>query len=295
MDLRRLRYFVAVAEARSIGKAAERLRMAQPPLSVQIRKLEAEIGAPLFRRGTRGMDLTEAGQALLARASEALALAADGAEAARAVASGRRGRLSVGYMFVLANAMLPRLIPELRRAVPGVDLSFAELSASTREARVLDRSVTVALCMPAINHPEIQVAKIGAQPFMLAMPIRSPLARLSSVPMARLQGCPLIALPHPDHGPASSAVVPLLRRHQVVMPIASRVETVHSAMSLVLAGEGLAILPACAQLGAPRGVVFRPLRDVDDSLDVAVCWRRDSQSPLIGTFLKCAEKAVARM
>lgn len=205
MDLRRLRYFVAVAEARSVGKAAERLRMAQPPLSVQIRKLEAEVGAPLFRRGTRGMDLTEAGQALLVRASEALALASDGIEAARAVASGKRGRLSVGYMFVLANAILPRLIPELRRSVPGVDLDFAELSASTREARVLDRSVTVALCMPAINHPEIQVARIGAQRFMLAMPTSSPLARLGSVPMARLHGRPLIALPHPDHGPASSA------------------------------------------------------------------------------------------
>lgn len=187
MDLRRLRYFVAVAEARSVGKAAERLRMAQPPLSVQIRKLEAEVGAPLFRRGTRGMDLTEAGQALLVRASEALALASDGIEAARAVASGKRGRLSVGYMFVLANAILPRLIPELRRSVPGVDLDFAELSASTREARVLDRSVTVALCMPAINHPEIQVARIGAQRFMLAMPTSSPLARLGSVPMARLR------------------------------------------------------------------------------------------------------------
>jgi DNA-binding transcriptional LysR family regulator len=231
------------------------------------------------------MDLTEAGQALLVRASEALALASDGIEAARAVASGKRGRLSVGYMFVLANAILPRLIPELRRSVPGVDLDFAELSASTREARVLDRSVTVALCMPAINHPEIQVARIGAQRFMLAMPTSSPLARLGSVPMARLHGRPLIALPHPDHGPASSAVVPLLRRHQVVMPIASRVETVHSAMSL----------PACAQLGAPRGIVFRPLRDATDSLDIAVCWRRDSQSPLIGTFIKCAEKAVARM
>src|SRR5947208_1794424 len=188
MDLRRLRYFVAVAEARSVGRAAERLRMAQPPLSVQIRKLEAEIGAPLFRRGTRGMDLTEAGQALLARAGEALALAADGVEAARAVAAGSRGRLSVGYMFVLANAML--------------------------------------------------------------------------------------------------------RRHQIVMPVAGRVETVHSAMSLVLAGEGLAILPACAQLGAPRGVVFRPLRDATDSFDIAVCWRRDSHSPLIRTFLKCAEKVV---
>ncbi|MET4317376.1 DNA-binding transcriptional LysR family regulator [Bradyrhizobium sp. RT5a] len=295
MDLRRLRYFVAVAEARSVGKAAERLRMAQPPLSVQIRKLEAEVGAPLFRRGTRGMDLTDAGQALLARAGEALALAADGIEAARAIAAGSRGRLSVGYMFVLANAMLPRLIPELRRSIPGVDLDFAELSATTREPRLLDRSVTVALCMPAIHHPEIQVARIGAQPFVLAVPNRSPLARLSAVPMTRLQGRPLIALPPPERDPSSSAVAALLRRHQIVMPIASRVETVHSAMSLVLAGEGLAILPACAQLGAPRGIVFRPLRDASDSIDIAVCWRRDSQSPLIRTFLKCAEKAVARL
>jgi DNA-binding transcriptional LysR family regulator len=87
----------------------------------------------------------------------------------------------------------------------------------------------------------------------------------------------------------------LLRRHQVVMPIASRVETVHSAMSLVLAGEGFAILPACAQLGAPRGIVFRPLRDASDSIDIAVCWRRDAHSPLIRTFLKCAEKVVARL
>src|SRR3954454_14313035 len=100
MDLRRLRYFVAVAEACSVGKAAERLRMAQPPLSVQIRKLEAEVGAPLFRRGTREMCVTDAGQALLPGAGEALALAADAIEPARAVPAGSRGRLSVGYMFV---------------------------------------------------------------------------------------------------------------------------------------------------------------------------------------------------
>ena len=135
IDSRRLRYFVAVAEARSVGKAAERLRMAQPPLSVQIRKLEAEIGTPLFRRGTRGMDLTEAGQALLARAGEALALAADGAEAARAVASGRRGRVSVGYMFVLANAVLPRLIPELRRVRPGRRSRLRRAVLAHRRAR----------------------------------------------------------------------------------------------------------------------------------------------------------------
>ena len=295
LDLRRLRYFVAVAEERSVGRAAERLRMAQPPLSVQIRKLESEIGAPLFHRGTRGMELTEAGQALLSRASEALALAAEGAEAARAVAAGRRGRLSVGYMFVLAHAVLPKLVPELRRSLPGVELEFVELSGSTREARLLDRTVTAALCMPAIHHPEIQVAQIGTQPLMLAVPVRSPLARLTAVPVSKLQGRPLIALPRPGEEPASSAVAALLRRHQVSMPIVGRVETVHSAISLVLAGEGLAILPACAELGSPRGVVFRPFSDAADNIEIALCWRRDSLSPLIRNFLKCAEKIVGRM
>lgn len=295
MDLRRLRYFVAVAEERSVGKAAERLRMAQPPLSVQIRKLEAELGTPLFRRGTRGMDLTEAGLALLSRASEALALAEEGFEAARAIASGRRGRLSVGYMFVLASAVLPRLVPELRRSLPGVDLDFVELSASTRETLLLDRAVSVALCMPAIHHPEIQVAQIGTQPLMVAMPARSPLARLSAVPVSRLQGRPLIALPRPEEQPTSSAVSAMLRRHQVVMPIVSRVETVHSALSLVLAGEGLAILPACAKLGAPPGIAFRRFVDATDAIEIAACWRRDSASPLIRNFLKSAEKVVARL
>jgi DNA-binding transcriptional LysR family regulator len=295
MDLRRLRYFVAVAEERSVGKAAERLRMAQPPLSVQIRKLEAELATPLFRRGTRGMDLTEAGLALMSRASEALALAAEGVEAARAVAAGRRGRLSVGYMFVLASAVLPQLVPELRRSLPGVDLDFVELSASTREPLLLDRAVAVALCMPAIHHPEIQLAQIGTQKLMLAVPARSPLARLTAVPVDKLQGRPLIALPRPEEEPTSSAVAALLRRHQVVMPIASRVETVHSALGLVLAGEGLSILPACAKLGAPPGIVFRPFLDAADTIEIAACWRRDSSSQLIRTFLKSAEKVVARI
>ena len=99
LDLKSLRYFVAVAEARSVGKAAERLHMAQPPLSVQIRNLEAQVGTPLFLRESTGMRLTDAGSALFARAREALALAHEGFEAARAVGSGRRGRLTVGYMF----------------------------------------------------------------------------------------------------------------------------------------------------------------------------------------------------
>jgi len=222
MDLRRrLRYFVAVAEERSVGRAAVRLRMAQPPLSVQIRKLESEVGTSLFRRETRGMELTAAGRALLSRAREALALTAEGFEAARAVAAGRQGRLSVGYMFALAHAVLPKLVPELRRSLPKVDLEFIELSASTREARLLDHSVTVALCMPAIRHSEIEASTIGTQRLMLAVPAGSPLARSAAVPVKRLQGRSLISLPGPAEDPATSVVTSLLRRHQVGMPVAN--------------------------------------------------------------------------
>jgi DNA-binding transcriptional LysR family regulator len=238
------------------------------------------------------MELTAAGRALLSRAREALALTAEGFEAARAVAAGRRGRLSVGYMFALAHAVLPRLVPELRRSLPKVDLEFIELSASTREARLLDHSVTVALCMPAIHHSEIEVSTIGKQRLMLAMPAASQLARSAAVPVKKLQGRPLISLPWPAEDPATSVVTSLLRRHQVSMPVANRVETVHSALSLVLAGEGMAIVPACAQLGCPTGVVFRPFLDADDAIEVAVCWRRDSLNPLVRNFLKCAEKVI---
>jgi DNA-binding transcriptional LysR family regulator len=195
MDLKSLRYFVAVAEARSVGKAALHLHMAQPPLSVQIRNLEARLGTALFRREADGMQLTEAGRALFSRAKEALALAHDGFEAAKAVAAGRRGRLTVGYMFALGYAVLPRLVPELRRTMPDVELQFVEMSAHTYEGLITDFKVTVGLCMPPLLREGIATALVGNQPLLLAMPTRAALARHAAVPVAKLQGIRLIGLP----------------------------------------------------------------------------------------------------
>jgi DNA-binding transcriptional LysR family regulator len=284
VDLRSLRYFVAVAEAQSVGKAAQRLHMAQPPLSVQIRNLESQLGAALFRRDPRGMRLTDAGSALLVRAREALALAHDGFEAARAVAAGRRGRLVVGYMFALGYAVLPRLVPELRRTLPDVDLQFVEMSALTCEPLITDFKVTVGICMPPLLREGVAATLIGTEPLRVALPSRSPLARHASIAVEKLQGRRLISLPAQTGGVDTSVVASMLRRHHVTMPIAERVETIHSALALVLAGEGLAIVPACAALAGPPGLVFRPLRDVGDGFDVAVCWRRDASSTLIEPF-----------
>jgi DNA-binding transcriptional LysR family regulator len=244
---------------------------------VQIRNFETRIGVALFERTSRGMQLTEAGQALLVRAREALTLAQDGVEAARGVAAGRRGRLTIGYMFALGYAMLPRLVPALRRALPEVELQFVEMSARVHEPWLLEHRVNVALCMPPVRHDEIETELVGAYPLRVAVPASSPLAALRSVPVSRLEGERLIGLPAGPGGPESSIVSAVLRRHQVHVQLAHRVETVHAALALVLAGEGVAILPGCVAPLCPKAVVLRPLLRVPDRLDVAVCWRREAK------------------
>lgn len=294
-DFRALRYFVAVAEERSVGKAARRLNMAQPPLSVHIRNLEAALGTPLFRRAARGMEITEAGNALFKRAKEALLLANEGFDAARAIGSGSGGRLTVGTMLVLSYLVLPRLENALRARLPDVEIQYLELNAVNNVSAITDSDVSVAICIPPIAQAGIAAERIGTQPLMLAVRADSPLARMSSVPLERLSGLPLIGLPFPEGDVDKSVVASMLRRHDVSMPIAQRVETMVSALALVLAGKGVAILPACAQIGRPPGLVFRPFRDVDAKMDIAACWRSDWESPLIEPFLACARASAANL
>jgi len=293
-DFRTLRYFVAVAEERSVGKAARRLNMAQPPLSVHIKNLEASVGTPLFRRAARGMEITDAGHALFQRAKEALLLANEGFDAARAIGSGSRGRLTVGTMVVLSYLVLPRLENALCAKLPDVEIQYVELNAANNVSAIADSQVSVAICIPPIALAGIAVERIGTQPLMLAVRADSPLARMASIPLARLSGMPLIGLPVPDGDVDKSIIASMLRRHDVSMPIAQRVATMVSALALVLAGRGVAILPACARIGRPPGVVFRPLRNVDAKMDIAVCWRSDWQSPLIEPFLACARASLGQ-
>jgi DNA-binding transcriptional LysR family regulator len=291
MELRRFRYFIAVAEAGSLGKAAQRLGMAQPPLSIQIRKLEQDLGVVLFRRIAQGMDMTDAGRVFLPRAKEAVALAEDAAVAARAVASGRQGRLSIGYMLVMACTILPRLVPLLRKAMPDITLDLVELTAASRERAILERDVTVALCMPMLHHADIEGTILRSERLMLVLPRRAPLARHLAIAVAKLQGQKLISLPKQRDSAPATTVATLLRQHGVTMPIVQHVETVPSALGLVLAGEGYAILPESAALYCPQGVVFRPFLDAPASMEIAACWRRDMRNPLLDRFLHIAQQS----
>jgi len=295
-DPRRLRFFVAVAEAGGVGRAARLLGMAQPPLTVQLRRLEAEIGATLFDRSARGTTLTEAGHAFLPRAREALALVEEAAETARAVAAGRGGRLALGFMLVLSAALLPRLMPALRRAMPALEFELFEMTAATRERLLLGREVAFALCMPALHHPAVEVELLGQVPLHLALPEADPLAARPAVPLAALRGRPLIAAPRPREDAAASAVArAFLRRHGLAGQFRQTVETVPAALALVAAGEGLAVVPAVAVAACPAGVVLRPFADAAEQVEIAACWRREDPPLRLDHLLAASRQAVAAM
>jgi DNA-binding transcriptional LysR family regulator len=294
MDMRRLRLFVAVAEAGGVGRAARLLGMAQPPLTVQIRRLEEEVGTPLFQRGARGMTPTAAGEAFLLRARDALAMAEDAAEAARAVAAGQRGRLAIGFMLVLSHALLPRLLPALRQALPEFELDLVEMTAATRESLLLDRSVSIGLCIPALRHSEVATEVLARVPLMLALPAGDPLARLDAVPMERLRGRALVGVPRAAREQGGYAVAhALLRRHGLASQLRQTVETVPAALALVRAGEGLALVPAPAAIGRPPGVVMRPLAEGGEEVELAACWRRGVPASLLSRFLAATRPVVA--
>ncbi|HNU11255.1 MAG TPA: LysR family substrate-binding domain-containing protein, partial [Rubrivivax sp.] len=172
------------------------------------------------------------------------------------------------------------------------DGATSEMSALTYGSLLWDFKVTVGLCMPPLVREGIETVPLGRQPMLLAIPARSRLARQRRVAVEKLDGQALIGLPVANQSGEGSVVTSLLAKHSVKPRTVHRVETVHSALALVLAGEGYAIVPACAAVGSPPGLVFRPLEGGEAGLPVAACWRRDVENPLVRVVVSAAKEAL---
>ena len=179
MELRHLRYFVAVAEERHFGRAAERLHIAQPPLSQQIRRLEAELGVTLLHRTTRSVEVAPAGEVLLVRAREILS-AVDGAtEDTRRAARGEFGRLAVGFTGSATYELLPKLADALRHALPGVLLDLrGEMLTPAQVASLLDGTLDLGLLRPPVRERALAVEVVRREPLVAVLPQAHPLLSL---------------------------------------------------------------------------------------------------------------------
>jgi DNA-binding transcriptional LysR family regulator len=293
MELRHLRYFLAVAETLHFGRAAARLNIAQPPLSVQIRDLEHEVGTALFYRGPRGVAMTDAGVAFLPRAEAILAASRQAIAVARDAAAGRDGRLVIGFMPSLAYTILPHLLPTYRQSFPRVAISLREVAVTDKEEALLSGSVDVGLYRPPARHPEIAMAPIGEEQMILALPSGHRLARRRQIAPSAIIGEPLVMYPA-SRGDAGlyGTVAAFLRTHGIEPDPAEVAGTIHTALGLVLAGAGIAIVPeSSASLRLP-GLAFRSFTDPQARVQLVACCRHGDQSGLAASFVRHARQTV---
>ncbi|MFF8022103.1 LysR substrate-binding domain-containing protein [Streptomyces sp. NPDC007896] len=280
MDLRHLRYFVAVAEERHFGRAAERLHMAQPPLSQQIRQLEAELGVELLHRTTRRVDLTEAGRAYLKRARVILADVDEAAHHARLVAAGSVGHLAIGCVGSATYSLIPTLSRRLTEELPGVDFSFrGEMLAPDQVEALRTGAIDVALLRPVAANLSLTTHTLRRDRLVVAVPVEHPLARRKRLRIADLAGADLIVHSADRRSVMYDVVLGLLRDAGVEPHIRHEVGETSTLVTLVAGGLGLAVVPEPVTALALDGVVYLPLAGADARVELAVAHRADRSEP----------------
>lgn len=294
MELRHLRYFVAVAEQRHFGRAAERLHMAQPPLSQQIRQLEAELGVTLFTRTTRRVDLTPAGTAYLERARAILAAVDDAAQEAARIAAGRTGRLMVGCVGSATYSLLPALARALRSELPDVDFGFRGEMLSPEQADGLrDGSLDLGLLRRVPDTAGLTLREVRRERLLVALPKDHRYAGRKRLKVADLDGEGLII----HAGSGRSAMNPLVQElfdaDDFVLHVVHEVAETSTLVTFVAAGLGIAVVPEPTSALKVPGVVYVPLVGTPGAQLVAATREGDENPVLARALSRLAEIAEA--
>ncbi len=296
MDLlRHLRYFVAVAEERHFGRAAERLHIAQPPLSQQIRRLEAELGVELFVRTTRRVDLTPAGVAYLEKARAILAFVEEAAHETRRVAAGVVGRLTIGCVGSVTYSLLPALSRRLTEELPGVDFSFrGEMLASEQVEALGNGRIDVALLRPPVADGSITVTHLRRDRLVAAVPADHPLAHKKQIRVSDLDGLPLIVHSADRRSTMYDVVRRLCRDAGFDPVIKHEVGETSTLVTLVAGGLGVAVVPEQVSALSLGGLAYRPLVRPATTVELAVAHRADRAEPHLARTLDVISALVGR-
>jgi DNA-binding transcriptional LysR family regulator len=287
MKLRHLQYFVAVAEELHFGRAAERLHMAQPPLSAQIRQLEAELGVTLLHRTTRRVELAPAGEVLLARAREILASVDRATQDTQRATRGELGRLAVGFTGSSTYALLPTLAAALRSALPGVLLDLhGEQLTPAQVAGLLEGTLDLGLLRPPVRQRELAVEVIRWEPLIAVIPQAHPLAAADAVRVEKLSAEPFISYPSHFRSVLHDAIEETCAAHGFLPRVAHEVSETATLVSFVAAGLGVSLVPESTRHMTVDGAVYRPLAGDTTTVELAVAWRRDDVTPVLERALE---------
>lgn len=289
MELRHLRYFLAVADELHFGRAAQRLGLSQPPLSVAIQQLEAEVGAPLFLRSSRGVQLTAAGQALVPAAQAALEQAAQALHAARDAASGQVGRLAIGFAGTMLYRGLPQMLRGFQAEHARLQLSLRELSSSEQIIELQHARLDAGFVHVAQAPAGLAELLVSSQPFVACVPAAHALARRRRLPLTALAGEPLALVSRSVSPDYHARILNACQAAGFTPQPLHELQHWLSVVSLVSQGLAVALVPAALQQAGLAGAAFVPMQDPQGTLpryETRCLWNPARDLPALGLFLQ---------
>lgn len=285
MDIRRLKFFMVTAEERNIGRAAERLHITQPPLTRHIQSLEDELGVQLFRRTSSGVELTQAGMALLTHARNITAHVELATEQIRRVAAGKEGRIDIGIFGSAMLNIIPRILSSFSFACPQVNVVLHNAPKDRQLEALQQGRIMIAFDRYFRPVPDLQSELISQEPLWIALNQRNPLAQKSSITLADLKVEPLIGEQDQSVFFASQE---LFRLQNFSPLIVHKAADMISAVVMVSGGFGSSLVPESVLNLQLPDVVFRPLApDIASTVDLHCVYRKDERSPLLAALLAC--------
>ena len=294
MELRHLRYFVAVAEAGSLTVAAERkLHTSQPSLSRQIRDLEDEVGAQLLRRSARGIELTPAGRAFLDHARSVLSQVEAAAEAARRVAHPAKPCFVMGFLTGHELTWMPETLQILRDELPNVDVMISSQYSPLLANALLKGTVDAAFLRRERGVPDLAFRLLVKEPLVVILPSDHHLAALKAISPRDLAGETFVTVS--GTAPVLRVVIDnYLKRSGINITPAHEADHLAMGISLIASTRGVGLLPAYAQNFLPRSVTSRPLKGDTPTIDLVLGYRKSNQSPILKLLLSRVDELVAR-
>jgi len=294
MDMRHLRCFVAVAEELHFGRAAERLHLSQPPVSLAIKELEEELGVRLLERTSRRISITRAGEDALRDARAVLAAADTMRKRAQEAAQGLMGTLSLGFISLPAYSFLPSTLRTFTEDYQRVRVSLQEGTTDQILHDVENGSLDVGLVFRTPDLPAALSSKIvQVEPLIIALPESHPMAGNSRVALEQLSQERFLGFERHQGPLMFDAIVATCMRHGF-SPNLFPARQMHTIVSLVSGGIGVALVPGSVQALHREGVVYRPMKGERTVVETVAVWRRSDDSPLVKALLSCLPKASQR-
>ncbi len=285
MEFRHLRYFLALAEELHFGRAAQRLSISQPPLSLNIQQLEASVGAQLFTRNSRGVQLTAAGQAFVPAARALLAQAGAAAREAREVAQGQAGELQIGFAGTLLYCGLPQVLQRFQGSHPRLRLALRELSSSEQLAELVRDRLDVGFVHTPRVPPGFEQVLVASQPMVVCLPAGHALAGRPALALSDLQGQALVVVSRTVSPDYHERILAECELAGWLPPVVHELRHWLSVVALVAQGQGVALVPQALAQSALAGAVFVPLQGSVLRYDTRCLWRSQREQTALQDFV----------